>query len=72
VFELFLAWPIDSTPNIPRISDDLVEGGSVRDYKISPTGGFIVYRADQEVDEKDELFVVYSEVGPFYLPLVFR
>ena len=39
-----------------RISDSLIADGDVIEYKISPNSARVTYLADQEVDEKIELF----------------
>jgi hypothetical protein len=52
----------------------MVSGGGVGTFKISSSGSFVVYRADQEVDEKFELFAtLYIPYDLFLaLPIVNR
>jgi len=40
------------------LNGTIVEEGSVVDFKVSPNGEFVVYRADEVEDEQIELFVV--------------
>ena len=47
------------------LSDPLVAGGMVIEFDISSDGLYAVYRADQDVDEKTNLYAVK-------LPIVFR
>ena len=71
VDELSLAWPISSAyPNIPRISGTLADGGDVEEFGIAGNGRYIIYQADQEINDKVELYSVFSEAGPIYLPLL--
>ena len=46
-----------------RLNGPLVQplGGDVTDYRISPDGAYVVYRADQEHDEVFELFAAPSD-----------
>lgn len=54
-FELFSA-PIGGGEVI-RINDNLVNNGDVFDFQINFNGSRITYRADQQIDNKRELFI---------------
>ena len=43
---------------IIKLSEELVAGGNVVDFKISPNGFWVAYVADQDTDELFELYVV--------------
>ncbi|HEX6886276.1 MAG TPA: hypothetical protein VF530_23075 [Planctomycetota bacterium] len=47
-----------------RMNPALVPGGNVRTFAFAPAGGRIVYRADQEVVERVELYSVLAGIGP--------
>ena len=47
----------------------LVEEGDVTSFTYHPGGNYVVYKADQEVDEKYELFVTFDGI---FLPMVRR
>ena len=62
VFELFSV-PIDASASPVKLSGALVAGGDVAavdssSFGISPDGSRVVYRADQDVDERFELYGV--------------
>ncbi len=48
----------DDGDEIIKLSADLVSGGNVVDFKISPDGIFVAYVADQGTDQVFELYVV--------------
>lgn len=48
----------DDGANVIKLSGNLVAGGDVVDFKISPDGIFAAYVADQSTDQVFELFVV--------------
>jgi hypothetical protein len=54
--ELYMA-PIEGGPRI-RLNGDLIEGGNVLRFRISPDGSSVVYLADQREDKVYELFSV--------------
>ncbi|WP_455209744.1 TolB family protein [Kaarinaea lacus] len=45
------------TGTITKLNDPLVSGGNVTNYTISPDGTLVAYVADQEIDERFELYV---------------
>ncbi len=53
-----------------RISGDPVTGGDVGLSALSPDGAWVVYRADQNVDEQFELFAVPADGSASAHPLV--
>ena len=55
-FELYASFNDGS--DIFKLSEDLVAGGNVVDFKISPNGSLVAYVADQESDGLFELYVV--------------
>jgi hypothetical protein len=60
VFEIYSA-PIDGTSAAVKLNGAFVAGGDVEstmDFAVSPEGGHVIYRADQDVDEVFELFSV--------------
>jgi hypothetical protein len=52
----------------------LVEGGSIHRYNISPDDSRVVYEADQDIDEVEELYAVtLPELEwKLFLPLISR
>ncbi|MEM7800830.1 MAG: putative Ig domain-containing protein [Chloroflexota bacterium] len=46
------------------LNEPLVEDGSVRNFKLSPDGEYVVYVADQETAGVDELYSVSVDGGP--------
>ena len=60
VVELYSA-PLDGSAAPVKLNGPLVEGGTLYDYigafHISPDGSRVVYRADQEMDDVQELYV---------------
>ncbi len=55
-----------------KLNGTLAENGAVQDdFKISPDSKVAVYRADQDVDEKFELYISFLGYG-VYLPNVIR
>jgi hypothetical protein len=54
-----------------KINGSLVEGGrvSLYGYKIAPDSQAVVYRADQETNDKNELFITLEGLN-MYLPMV--
>lgn len=59
--------------SLARLSGDLVSGGNVETLEISPDNRFLVYYADQVVNDKFELFVSYEKGAyNFYLPVVYH
>ncbi len=54
--ELFASF--DDGAEIIQLSDELVEGGDVVEFKISPDGIFVAYVADQDENNLFELYVV--------------
>src|SRR5262249_5962612 len=58
VFELF-ATPVDGSGGTVRLSGALGAGGDVQEsFAISPDGLTVVYRADQDVDERYQIYRV--------------
>jgi hypothetical protein len=57
-----------------KLNTALVEGGTVSGFLITPDNAGVVYRADQEVDNKYELYMVYNQSAQrrLYLPAVIR
>lgn len=47
----------DAGGNIKKLSGNLVAGGDVVDFRISPDGEFVAYVADQDTDQVFELYV---------------
>ena len=76
VFNLYLVPSIGGTLPI-KINPDLVDGGDVGNplylfpFDITPDDKGVVYIADQEVDEMNELFITY-DYQMVYLPLVVK
>jgi Tol biopolymer transport system component len=71
VLEVFSV-PLAGGPVTP-VSGPLVTGGSVLfQFLISPSGQQVVYVADGEVDEVNELYVSADEAVRLYLPLIIR
>jgi hypothetical protein len=56
VVELYRV-PIDGRASPRKWSASLVAGGNVTSFAVSPKPGAVLYRADQEVDERFELFL---------------
>lgn len=54
--ELFASF--DDGTDIIKLSDDLVTGGNVVDFKVSPNGILVAYVADQDSNDLFELYVV--------------
>jgi Tol biopolymer transport system component len=48
----------DDGTDIIKLSNDLVTSGNVVDFKVSPNGILVAYIADQDTNEKFELYVV--------------
>jgi Tol biopolymer transport system component len=65
VFELFSVPIGGSSRGLVHLNPELVPGGNVdsSELDISPDGQFVIYRADQEVDDRFELYSV-PIVGP--------
>jgi len=62
--DLFRA-PLDGSAPPTLLNGPLVAGGDVRiGIAVDPAGSFIVYRADQEVDDRFELYSVPTAGGP--------
>jgi Tol biopolymer transport system component len=61
VFDLWVADVTLSPPVASRVSPVLPANSDVIDFLFSPSGARLVYRADQNVDARDELF--YSDVS---------
>jgi Tol biopolymer transport system component len=56
-----------------KLNAALVEGGSVSGFLITPDSAGVIYRADQEVDQKFELYMVYNQTSRrLYLPALIR
>jgi Tol biopolymer transport system component len=71
VLEVFSV-PLAGGPVTP-VSGPLVNGGSViSDFLISPSGQQVVYVADGEVNEVNELYASAEEAVRLYLPLIIR
>ncbi len=66
VFLILILFPVLSSAGLinGRINDELIQGGDVKDFQISPDGKRTVYRADQDTDGVDELYSVSLEDGP--------
>jgi Tol biopolymer transport system component len=41
-----------------KLNGTLVAGGWVRDFEVSPSGDFVVYRADQNIENRTEVYLV--------------
>lgn len=50
-------------PETTKLSGPLVSGGTVWDYKTSPDGKWVVYHADQEVDQQNDIYRVAAGGG---------
>ncbi len=67
-FELYSV-PIDGSASAVKLNGPLVAGGDVAmafgtgDFQVSPDGTRVVYRADQDVDERFELYSVPIDAG---------
>jgi hypothetical protein len=71
VYELYSV-PLDGGAAPVKLNGALVSGSNIySDFQISPDSSRVVYLADQETDDVDELFVTYDQL-PIYLPLVVR
>ena len=76
VFNLYLVPSIGGTSPV-RLNPDLVEGGDVGHplylypFDITPDDKGVVYIADQEADEVDELFITY-DYQMIYLPVIVK
>lgn len=46
-----------------RLNPDLVSGGAIGRYAVSPNGSYVAYIADQETDGVDELYIAPIEGG---------
>ena len=61
VIELYSV-PLDGSAPPVKLNDEMVEGGSLNDFgsgfQIAPDGSRVVYRADQDTDEVQELYSV--------------
>jgi hypothetical protein len=57
--ELFVV-PITGGP-ATRLSGDLLNGGNVVDFAISPDSQRVIYRADQETNDQYELFATFDD-----------
>jgi Tol biopolymer transport system component len=55
IFQLF------GDETVRRLNPDLVSGGMVYDFQITPDGARVIYRADQDVDGTIELFSIPSD-----------
>jgi Tol biopolymer transport system component len=55
---------VDNGTKTIKLSGNLVAGGDVVDFQISPDGVFVAYVADQDSDQKFELYVVPVDKGP--------
>jgi Tol biopolymer transport system component len=78
VFSLYLVPSIGGAVPV-QINPDLVDGGDVGNplylfpFDITPDDKGIVYIADQEVNEEDELFITYDyDYKMVYLPMVVK
>ena len=60
-FELFVA-DVDGG-GFANVSGPMVAGGNVTDFKWSPDGTMLAFRADKEVDERFDLYVVSRSGG---------
>ena len=61
LFELYTV-PIDGSASPVRVSGALVSGGDVEpDFQFSPDGSWLVYRADQVLNNRIELFSVPAD-----------
>lgn len=49
-----------------KLNGPLVPGGKLSSSRFSPDGSRVVYLADQDADEVDELFSVAPEVPPLH------
>lgn len=47
-----------------KLSGDLIDGGGVLEFQISPDGKYTVFRADARENDKNELFSVRTVGGP--------
>lgn len=71
VYELYSV-PLGGGAAPAKLNGVLVNGGSTySDFHFSPDSSRVVYLADQQTDDVDELFVTY-DASPTYLPLIFR
>ncbi len=69
VFELYSV-PLGGGALPVKLNSTLVNNGDVQaDFQISPNSSRVIYRADQDTDTVDELFVTYDGVL-LYLPLI--
>ena len=60
-----------------RVNGPMVAGGGVERYDLSPDGQRVVYSADQEIDQVDELYAATLPDEPaaemaVYLPVAMR
>ena len=67
VYELYRT-PLDGSGAPVQLNSEMVEGGNVgelfnfyAEFLISPDGSRVVYRADQELDERFELYSVPAD-----------
>ena len=56
----------DDGATVIRLSANLVSGGNVLDFAISPDGRTVAYRADQEVNDIEELYTVSINGGAVF------
>jgi hypothetical protein len=56
----------DDGATVIKLSGNLVSGGNVLDFAISPDGRTVAYRADQEVNDIEELYTVSINGGAVF------
>ena len=56
----------DDGATVIKLSGNLVSGGNVLDFAVSPDGRTVAYRADQEVNDIEELYTVSINGGAVF------
>ena len=55
-----------------KLNRPLISGGYVGSFQVSPDSSQVVYRADQDTDGVDELYVSFDLPDRSYLPIVLK
>ena len=69
--------PSDGSGVAVKLNGPLVAGGGIQRFSVSPDGSRVVYQADQDADEVEELYGATLPEGPatemkLFLPVSLR